>query len=696
MTRNAVFQGFWINRYRNFPNAWILTLSDGWALIFQLAFGLYILYAGDRLWACLRRWSIQGIHLSDIADTIEPPEDGDNLELQPRSSDDDIDNPVPSAQEQTGSRRLRDADFSMGEAIEAFIGLGQSNPRVQMLRDECTPRLLRKIASTAVLVCLLMIVLAPLLPWLLSERGNKRPLVVSKYTPDCGAGPLAPISIQALAYRISASNAERLFLRCSAQEKRPTMDKITEQCPEDALAGPLPPIKYRQVECPFSPGSCPRNHSGLTLDRYLRPTVLGYNSISPLTLQHRLACAPLNLTRYTIPTSKFSDQHVAALMAFHSPYKDLDEGAIMNYMSSTHTLNGPNQASSDFSGWDGSYFNANWGRNMEYIMLPAELPTNVSEFEDISPRLYHKDGTSFVFLFYPGKTVFHPGFYLDTGKITDPIFSATRNFGRVTLLPDHEATALACVEKYRFCYSFSRCSSWIPSLLDDFFTESNSGLHLSPRLGGNRAYLTEEFTKHRHLLALYQSLYKHSSVARYLSCNPKFILAESGHNGRLAFMIHETKQWQHEVRAWFQTAYILARSELHESIVKFRGHDNTRPALENNRKFCSSLLFYDSDYTNFNAFGFTLFISVVSIPIIWDWSTKHTPWTEWWSLARMLPEKIQDWCNFISLILQMIFLLGKDLVSMPFLFASRRFPSPASFLRDAARPVSPSAQASIV
>jgi hypothetical protein len=276
---------------------------------------------------------------------------------------------------------------------------------------------------------------------------------------------------------------------------------------------------------------------------------------------------------------------------------------------------------------------------MHLALIPREPPTRRADLRKISPALYRTDGTAFVVLFFAGQTAFLSDYLGDQGlPIVDPIFVAQRISDEEmgTYVPDHEVTALGCVERFRFCHKSQGCSHWFGNVDDDWSSEEDGRYNILP-LGGNDTWWGTNTSLPKEFLALFIHYFRKSSIPRYLKLNPRFIFAQSRVLGPIRIVNRET-QWHDEVLAWFDVAFRYAREDLFAKVVRERTLPETRQGkvLWDDKKFCGSFLFHDGEYTNFNVFWMILALVPVSLPVVWNyWDALTFLGTQMWSLYRI-------------------------------------------------------------
>ncbi|KAF2464095.1 uncharacterized protein BDR25DRAFT_362021 [Lindgomyces ingoldianus] len=588
---------------------WILTLRDESTTPFQLILSLYILYAGNRSWAFLQQMVLRSA-VPKLPDSCEERCNVPLSEVGPTSED--VDHPPPSAQESGSDVNVK--DISPKEAMEAYWGVRSNKPRIRaMQRYGATVR--RNLAISAFFVCVFTLILAPLIFYLASEGGNKNPLVVSKRNRSCGQGLYT-----------DAVPATKHYLDCLE----------TKGCKMDILGQLFPETIVSDSDCPFPSNICIKGQKSVRLEHKLLPRDIGYNSPSRISFNHALTCSPINLDPFTKwPTIKLNDLAGCPKLGFlafintrHERYNFSIAG---QYVDTICTLNGPNKFSSNYSGWKGQNKDRIYRQGMGLHPIPSKIPLDRDEHRLISPHLYRANGTSFVTLFYAGPTRFTAGGTED--PIEDPIFSAHRvapGDWPSSLYPDREATALACVEQFRFCNPQGNCSTWTGINDDDLFTCDKgfpTGLECIPRFRTDWHDSTNPITEDLFLMA--HILFFRSSVQRYLKENPRFLKAKG--QGQREVWVDRTSQWKIEVQAWFEASFVRARTVLYNIITRDEFSYGTEwwdlflfYAIHHNKALCQSLLFRSPKHTNYNVFGLMTTLLPISIPVFWDVYRKRS------------------------------------------------------------------------
>lgn len=320
----------------------------------------------------------------------------DAIELGDQVASDEADNPLPVLERSAEFVNLRDEGFSPKEAIEAFLGIRLDKPRVKKLHDEFSRELRTRFCLNAIFVCLVTGILAPLIPWLLSQFGNKYPLVVSKWTPGCGISLLG-ISANAIYRGEVARQAERLYHEC----------RSFGGCSNDIFERTFPDAAVSNADCPFTGEVCIDGQLGVRVERHLLPQDIGYNSASELSFHRALSCLPLNTDPFIRPPKDGEGESCSGRLFFQDD-RIANINIIMDYTAQLCASNGPNKFSSNFSGWDGVYNDKRHARSMYVYFISVSLSEMRSGLRYISPHLYRADGTAFVALFYAGQITLLP------------------------------------------------------------------------------------------------------------------------------------------------------------------------------------------------------------------------------------------------------------------------------------------------
>jgi hypothetical protein len=200
--------------------------------------------------------------------------------------------------------------------------------------------------------------------------------------------------------------------------------------------------------------------------------------------------------------------------------------------------------------------------------------------------------------------------------VDDPFFSAhtidsydSRNT-RFGYISDYEATAIGCVEQYRFCSPLvDFCTEWGPKY------QTRWQLHKLLVSQGHEWEAAELMFLHS-FIAVWTSVFS-CLVGRI----QKGLLPLRPASRRDPFIdLFDTKnQWSIDVETWFRKAFLDA---IFYARITARFNPDDEPADELN--LCGRILFWDKDYTTIHVFRYLISVSVffaifiVSSPRTWE------------------------------------------------------------------------------
>jgi hypothetical protein len=238
-----------------------------------------------------------------------------------------------------------------------------------------------------------------------------------------------------------------------------------------------------------------------------------------------------------------------------------------NYGTVLETRNGPNAYSGEFSG----NVMAAFGRpqpvyNLDIYPAPdAEEPN-----EEIDSRLRRDDGHVFIVMFRAGRSLY-------VQQMDDPFYAAHNKMYNY-YVPDYEATAIGCVEQFRYCLKDEKsfCTEWGTSL--DVFAQFMNLGYRNDSVGTQRlldvAFIYIWFTDM-------------ASVKRYLDLRPgtQALFSKLFRVGETIDMPGSNKPCALEVFTWFTTAFINSRYSLLQ-IVRRNGPKRADNAPKSMIKLC--------------------------------------------------------------------------------------------------------------
>ncbi|KAK4206087.1 hypothetical protein QBC37DRAFT_329377 [Rhypophila decipiens] len=587
MTSYYVYNYPWKNNYESWWNQYILTVTDTSALIITAVFGLFVSFVGSQGWIIIRHsvlslidvWNRSHRNANPAAFELGPVPTA-NTQLEP-------DDTLPIAAEYPVGRPEDEdpQDFSQKDAILLCFGSRRKLQRHRHLteRYSISPEKRCLLGFIACLWIFCWLIIGPWLVYLLTNYGEETSLVLSGWTPCCGhLGLLSTID-----HTVEPKRAERYFQNCLsiwAQDKT--------ECGALWAGNATPETSVYNTSCPFEQGTCLDKVSAVALEHNITPESLGYNSPHKTFLRHRLACAPLNLSTFTIVPSK-DGPRIKTLAAFFNPeLADQDEWIpspfFPGYSLYLDTENGPNALSPEYSGWDGHLSQSRLPTNMHLALIPDTVPASHTYAQTmLNPKLRQANATTFIIVFFAGESGL-----VGPGPILDPVFQASREFEPGTWLPDHEASGIACAEQFQLCAQDNDCSPWRSESEEEFYTTDGQLLrHVYPdRLSDDQ-------------VLLFYNAFTSGSTYHYLRKTRRFVLASGQkNNNRIRFM-HPQEQWIRELRALFESSFLTARFTITGSTLKIydKRHCAHNPNLYNQDPvFCRSILFPAANYTNIN------------------------------------------------------------------------------------------------
>ncbi|KAH8645975.1 hypothetical protein BGZ60DRAFT_535758 [Tricladium varicosporioides] len=298
-------------------------------------------------------------------------------------------------------------------------------------------------------------------------------------------------------------------------------------------------------------------------------------------------------------------------------------------------MNGPNYYSNESSGKLYSMMSGPQALSVLPEMRVEEISRRGYNYIDtIHEDLRREDGMPFLILYRAGS-------YMHPHQVDDPFFAAhtegltinhngekdVRNY-----YPDHEATALGCVEQYQYCISkASFCTSW-GYLVDDLHT---LGKHLK-----------DDYLQSKEVL--YQALIRNQlSVHGYLySYASRMAKLESSHvttQYQTSEATISNESWVTEVEIWFMKTILISIFNIQTQVRYSMANDpwyyldfdtwRNRPVL------CDLILFHDAGYTNINFVSFWIatallvFLCIISYTIKWLHNTSKDIFTRLWGMT---------------------------------------------------------------
>ncbi|KAH0827694.1 hypothetical protein AYO21_08865 [Fonsecaea monophora] len=569
------YEGVWERHDESALRKWIWTVTDSNALLILAGIALFIAVTQTRAWVIYRyviltRTQVRPVRLPDES-SPEP--------LLHLSQGKAIAEVLPFAK--SGISNLWRKRASM---LRRRTPQSAPEPEQEQESGSDEPATSPWFGIIALFNVAIFVTLGVVIPWLLSFGSAETPVVRSKATDSC----LKSDKLANLFTLTSISpKSEAIFSQC--------LDRLDGGCDAPFYLEQPVVTKERLDYCPF-PGNICHNqtrpfqitHSNVTARQ------LGVNSKAQISFNHRLTCAPVDLTPFLLFSRDTPIETWISTRNF-----DLPNGKAIwpNFTMPLNTMNGPNIVSNQSSG-------LRMAREHSPYDLTV-LPRRWAGYEGVmvDPETLHKsiqrdDGLAYLIVYRAGATQY-------LGPVDDPFFAAhNMDWSNQTdhYYADREATALACFETSQYCVIGSGvCTPWgrgatqaykivkYPDLSVDSLAEVIALLRLLPSFFSVFTYLAE-LTEWHGMMPL-----KQIGIRPYM----------------FTVLDDNREQWVIEVETWFRKTILSAiltvrhgaRFHLNEYSIFF---DNPK-VLEGFLKrwsLCGRILFRDGNYTNINWIGF--------------------------------------------------------------------------------------------
>ncbi|KAN0121755.1 hypothetical protein V8E51_000081 [Hyaloscypha variabilis] len=439
------------------------------------------------------------------------------------------------------------------------------------------------------------LVMGVAIPWWLTEGALGTPIVKSRNTEEC----LKSNSASHQVWRINRlSRADDIFHLCQ--------DRLDAGCDSPYYLSDPQITKTRSTVCPFQGRICIGNTPSFEItQRKVSAFEMGVNSRSNLYVNRRLTCAPVSLNPFLSRPQNGSFIYVKK--AFYNETVTLWP----NISLTLSTKNGPDIFSKKDSGIrmvqeDGPH---------DLNVLPSE------EMSGLNELMERNDGQSFLVVYRAGRRFFPT-------MINDPFFAAYRKafFPFVArpqdgpfYYPNHEATALGCVEQFQYCLPQSHqsdyCTDWgtcnkaFSAIYDYLAAQFPGGFngHASPAFehwNGQIAWSLKE------MLVLYKSVCSSFAVQRYLRDRTLFLQTVPLIKWGLSVEDYrwfevDREPWVAEVETWFMKSFLSGILTIQDgSLFTVDDLDSSfSPEYIREWKLCGRVLLHDGDFTNINWIG---------------------------------------------------------------------------------------------
>jgi hypothetical protein len=450
------------------------------------------------------------------------------------------------------------------------------------------------------------LVMGVAIPWWLTEGALGTPIVKSRNTEEC----LKSNSASHQVWRANRlSRADDIFHLCQ--------DRLDAGCDSPYYLSNPQITKTRSMVCPFQGRICPGNTPSFEITQWnISAFEMGVNSRSKLFVNRRLTCAPVSLNPF------LSRPQNGSFIYVKKAY--FNETVVMwpNISLILSTKNGPNLFLKEDSGLrmvqeDGPH---------DLTVLPYE------EMAGLNELMERDDGQSFLVVYRAGRRLFY-------NMIGDPFFAAHRKafFPFVArpqagpfFYPDHEATALGCVEQFQYCLpqsplsnyctDWGTCSKAFSAMYDYLAAQFPSGFNgdVSPafeRWNGQFAWSLKE------MLVLYKSVCPAFTVQRYLRDRTVLLqmvpLIKWGvaTEDYIWFEV-DREPWVAEVETWFMKSFLSGILTIQDgSLFTIEDLDSAfSPEYIREWKLCGRVLVHDGDFTNINWIG--LWVTAATLTLI--------------------------------------------------------------------------------
>lgn len=467
-------------------------------------------------------------------------------------------------------------------------------------------------------------------------------------------------------------------------EPPPVADAVFQLCNKYGRAKPgcgeelylqAPEIrKNRPKACPFPGNICNNNSNPLELTHEnITGYEIGINTKSRVMLNHRLTCSPVHLDSFllhNIGSGHLTNISVKDISFNADGDRRFNNAWQRRYDMTLSTLNGPNGCSSEYSGNPPV-----WGETLpqDFTILPSLLGDQIYRHGFMSPSpilhpdLRRDDGNSFLIVFRAGG-----GRFISRNPVDDPFFAShTKCYIQPEhYCPDHEATALGCVEQSQYCRTDSDfCTSW-GSGMNEFLKMRNRLEKEKDETSINDIWA---FSTTRLSLSVYRHL-----VARqvsYLVKNNNYRLplntVRMRHWGQASDLPIAEDQWITEVETWFRRAILDAILEAqtgprHRDLLVLFGPDLMRFENETpENSTCDRILFRNANHTNINWVELWLITSLLVLICIASFAIK---WLD--NITRAICKGLAHFVKFLG---KRLILAGKTLNIFIFDWRRRKF-----------------------
>jgi hypothetical protein len=449
------------------------------------------------------------------------------------------------------------------------------------------------------------LVMGVAIPWWLTEGALGAPIVKSRITEDCLSSIVKDHWVDTIN---RLSRADEIFRLCQ--------DRLDAGCDSPYHLSTPQITKTRSTACPFKGYICLKDSFEIT-HWNISAFEIGVNSRSKLLLNRRLTCAPVSLNPFLSRPPNSSSFIYVKKAYFNQTVKMWPNISLI-----LSTKNGPDRFSNEDSGLrmvqeDGPH---------DLTILPWS-----SELDEPNELMKRNDGVSFLVIYRAGRRLF-------PNMIQDPFFAAHRQASfpwtvfpdYPSFYPDHEATALGCVEQFQYCFPPSPqsnpCTGW-GSTKASFSAMHDSLAAQFP--GGFNGDVSPEFEQWngqvalslKEMLALFQYVYKAFEVQDYLVKRTlvfnmvPLIKWGTSMTDYSSFEI-DREPWVAEVETWFMKAWLSGILMIQDGAIFTILDLNSSFSSEYLRewKLCGRILFHNEDFTNID--WIWLWVTIASLMLL--------------------------------------------------------------------------------
>ncbi|PMD29349.1 hypothetical protein L207DRAFT_538952 [Hyaloscypha variabilis F] len=501
----------------------------------------------------------------------------------------------------------------------AFRRISRSDP-TQQNRQLLDYHVSPWIGLGAILNTLLFAIGGVVIPWLLADGWLGAPEVRSQQTDHCVDAWAKDIPENNTSVLSSILLSEAIWEACYGEKRS------NSYC-DPNFAGIEGYSLKIGTDCPFPAPICLRDQPTLTFTRAnMTPHELSINSRLSMTVSHQITCGTISMDPfiYQVPQPP-NMQLVRGNFTF-----SIQNPSLVKDPSQLNPELGLNMRTDNSLGSGLEMLEK--GNGLLLSILPVPHFKVTPETSDLlHPLLRQPDGRTFVFVFRAGATL-----QLSTRPISDPFFSASTLWeGPPFYVPDREATAIGCIERFQVCFDSKsaggyRCYPWMSALMD-FPKGMMPELLLSFGLELSMDYI-KVFDRNLEINAssLLDFLQRRTNLRRPLLA-PQLRLNPT--NPGVIRNIDSARQWILELDALFSKAVVWQKMRTLSFINNDNDYSNNTllpPGKPFVASLCDRILLINGDYTNINWIGiwipivFLLLLCLISYADAFiEWGFKY-------------------------------------------------------------------------